>query len=840
MLNLQLLFESKQQFQIELDKININTDSPCLVRVYACNKEENEIADVVNDIESILSKSKIIGCSTSGVIYKGKQYEDHILVIIEQFRETDVITGLVEYTNKTPREVVLEMKEILGSVKGKAMHIFSGAQWIEITECVELINQILPDLKLTGGIAGGEIGHDKIPFVFESSKIRKEGIVFAAYINDDMNIFCDANISHEPISSVYSIDSVDGCYLKSIEKTPATDWCFEQFGIEKLEEYRFWQQIVENDELTKFPLILEGHHGVSRFLHYDSTKGKMSLYQMKLPENTKFRIGYVSPTRCVKECHDICVRIAKEPIESLFCYTCVFRKLYLENCAEWELKPFASANISGAFMLGEIGWNVDRNEVFNGSCVYFGISEEESYITPDFSVFNDLYRVHTDDDKLVNFVLKKQSLAMTHENQLLMDKLLDQQEKSKQQLFQDSITGLGNTLKYTNDKKEMHFNKMCLIQIENFNLLVSRLGQEGYHELLKDATRKLHHYLVCLEDAEKFNYYILNDSTLFIAAGSMVTKELFIKHIDYIYDHFQTMHFDAVNEVLINRFIIVNADKNLLETGILALKECQSLQTHYVDYNEIDENRGNSLEKEEEILNVLNYAIDTDNIIPYFQGIHDNKHQCINKFEALMRIVDEDGNVYVPSQFMDIAKKYHLYSKLSISMIEKVLTLFDGSNFEVSINLSAYDISYRSVNEFILQKLSKMKDCKNFVFEILEDESFKDMEVLRKFLKEVRKFGVKIAIDDFGIGYSNFMAIAQMAPDYIKIDGSIVKNIQRDELCKKVLENIVFLGKQLNVEIIAEFVEDLIIQEEVIKHKIQYSQGYCFSKPVPFAHLTLS
>lgn len=840
MRNLQLLYSSKEQFGYLVSKSDIDVKYPSFVRVYLPNHLKEDAKLISEEIADILPNAKIIGCSTNGVIFHGKQYNEDVLVMLEQFDDTDIITGIVDYSGKSPSEVVREIKNTIANNKVKLMHVFCGSQWIDVNEFIDEMNIQLPSVRLTGGIAGCDLDDNKKPYVIKDNDVQEPAIVFAGYINDELNVFCDANISHEPISGVYTMNKVKGKYLVEIENIPATDWCFEQFGIQKLTELKYWKYIADNDELTKFPLILEGHHGVSRFVHFDAKKNMMSFYQMKVPANSSFRIGYVSPTKCVKECYDICMKLSKEPVETLFCYSCVFRKLYLENCAEWELKPFKDANICGAFMLGEISWNQERNESFNGSCVYIGIAEKESYINPDFSVFDDLFRVHTDDDKLVNFVLKKQSQAMTQENKMLLDKLLDQQEKSKTQLFHDSITGMGNSIKYSNDKKEIHFNKMCLIQIENFNLLVSRLGQDSYHDLLSKASKKIIGFLNNILGNEKFYYYMLNDSTMFIAAGANVSNEDFVKHIDFVYDHFQTIHFENINDILINRFILLYKDKDLLETGILALKECQNLQTHYVNFNELNINGGKSLEEEEKILNVLNYAINNDTITPYFQGIFDNRNKWIRKYEALMRIVDENGKVYIPSDFMSIAKKYHLYAKLSTKMIEKVFNLFEGTDIEVSINLSAYDISYNSVSDFIISRLSNMKKCDNFVFEILEDESFSDLQVLKKFLDEVRRFGVKIAIDDFGIGYSNFMAIAQIAPDYIKIDGSIVKNIMSDELCKKVLENIVFLGKQLEVQIIAEFVENNSIQEEIERHQIHYSQGYCFSRPSPFNALDLS
>lgn len=834
MKSIQLIYENVDQFEKFLTENNFDKASECLVRIYVSNHSKSEALDVSNEVFKILPNSKIIGCSANGVILNGKQYESDILVIVEKYEATKLIKGRVDFERKTPHEIACEIKENIKGNKVELMHVLIGNQWIETADFVDEMNKVNPGIRLAGGIAGNNMNQDVISFVFDENYASEESLIYAGYINENLKLFTVANISHEPISSVFTINNVNETYIEKIEGVPATDWCFEQFGLQRLKEYKKWQQIAENDELVKFPLILEGRHGISRFIHYDSTLNKISFYHTKLPNDTKFRIGFVSPTRCVRECHDICTQVSKQPIETLFCYTCVFRKLYLENCADWELKPFINCNIAGAFMLGEIGWNVNQNELYNGSSCFAGLAEGEHYFMPDFSVFDDLYRVHSDDDKLVNFVLKKQSLAMTEVNQQLLDKLLQQQEKTKSQLYIDTLTGLSNTLKYAIDKRELQYNKICMVQIENSNLLVSRFGQEGYHEILKKAIRLIAADLDKLGNTNSFNYYTLNDTTMFFTANQNVSEDEFMKQIDYFYEKYQTIELEEYQELFINRFIVILHEKDLLETGIIALKECQNLQSHYINYSDVDRSSSESLEKEQAMLNILNYALNHDGIIPYFQGIYDNEKKKINKYEALMRIRDSDGNIYVPNDFMEIAKKYHLYSRISMIMLSKVFDIFEGTGVDISINLSAYDINYKTVSDFIIDKLAMLKDCSNFIFEILEDESFKDISILQDFVRRVRKFNIRIAIDDFGMGYSNFISIAQIDPDFIKIDGGIIKNINKDGIYQKVLENIVFLGKQLDARIVAEFVEDKSIQDKVEKYDIHYSQGYYFSKPTPF------
>ena len=166
-------------------------------------------------------------------------------------------------------------------------------------------------------------------------------------------------------------------------------------------------------------------------------------------------------------------------------------------------------------------------------------------------------------------------------------------------------------------------------------------------------------------------------------------------------------------------------------------------------------------------------------------------------------------------------------------MINKVFNLFKDKKTSVSINLSAYDVNSKGIQESIFNNLENSPNG-NFIFELLEDECFRDIKMLNEFIYKVKKYNVKIAIDDFGTGYSNFMEIAKIAPDFIKIDGSIVKNIDSDDISRKVLNNIVFLGNQLESELVAEFVENENIQIILEELGVDFSQGYYFTKPEPY------
>ncbi len=236
---------------------------------------------------------------------------------------------------------------------------------------------------------------------------------------------------------------------------------------------------------------------------------------------------------------------------------------------------------------------------------------------------------------------------------------------------------------------------------------------------------------------------------------------------------------------------------------------------------------------------IIQDAILHDRIVPYFQPIRDNRTHKIQKYEALMRLSDADRNIYAPGQFLEIAKDYHLYLQLSQMMIRKVLHLFRDREETVFLNLSAYDIESEENRTFLLNLLEEtpLAVRKRVTFELLESERIQHMDNAVEFLEKLRALGAKIAIDDFGVGYSNFSELIRVSPDFIKIDGELVIDCDKNPVKQICLQAITQIAKGIDAELIAEHVESSSEQATVESICIDYTQGYYFSKPVPFSHL---
>ena len=227
-------------------------------------------------------------------------------------------------------------------------------------------------------------------------------------------------------------------------------------------------------------------------------------------------------------------------------------------------------------------------------------------------------------------------------------------------------------------------------------------------------------------------------------------------------------------------------------------------------------------------------AIDEDRITTYFQPILDNQTTEIVKYETLVRMLDKEGEPVPTWTFLEIAQKAKLYPQVTQIVINKAFETFENlPSFEFSINLTIDDILSKTTTNFIYEKLKNYENAHNVIFEITESEEVSDYRIINEFIERVKKYGVKIAIDDFGSGYANFEHIINIDADFIKIDGSLIKNINEDKNAKIITEAIISFSKKLGRKTITEFVHSEEVYDIVKDLGADYSQGYYFGVPSP-------
>jgi EAL domain-containing protein (putative c-di-GMP-specific phosphodiesterase class I) len=211
-----------------------------------------------------------------------------------------------------------------------------------------------------------------------------------------------------------------------------------------------------------------------------------------------------------------------------------------------------------------------------------------------------------------------------------------------------------------------------------------------------------------------------------------------------------------------------------------------------------------------------------------------NRDGKVMKYETLMRLRDKDTNKLITlNYFLDIAVKTGLYSALSRYIIFEGLWRLDTSEHNLSFNFTYADIINKTLlNEIESFFITSPKLARRAIFEITESEIIEDYADMKSFIKQFRKYGVVFAIDDFWSGFSNFEYILEVEPDYLKIDGSLVKNIDTDKKAYILVRAIVDFSHRLGIKVIAEYVHSDIIFQMLKKLNIDEFQGFYFSKPL--------
>jgi c-di-GMP phosphodiesterase len=271
--------------------------------------------------------------------------------------------------------------------------------------------------------------------------------------------------------------------------------------------------------------------------------------------------------------------------------------------------------------------------------------------------------------------------------------------------------------------------------------------------------------------------------------------------------------------------------RNLATSADMALKKAKRMLRGLIIY---DESMEIPKEYENNILwkQKIKEALKNNNILPYFQPIVNNRTGKIEKYESLVRLIDARGNIIAPHYFLDIAKKSHCYCEITKVMIDKSFAVFENKEYEFSVNLTMYDILDEEMNGYIKKKIKENQGtARRLVFEILESEGIENYKEVMLFIEEVKEFNCKIAIDDFGSGYSNFDHILKLDVDYIKIDSSLIKNIDKDSNAQIITKTISNFSKELGLKTISEYVHSEEVFQKGIQLGIDYSQGFYFGEP---------
>ena len=242
----------------------------------------------------------------------------------------------------------------------------------------------------------------------------------------------------------------------------------------------------------------------------------------------------------------------------------------------------------------------------------------------------------------------------------------------------------------------------------------------------------------------------------------------------------------------------------------------------------------------------IRQALAEERLSLYFQPIFNIEQKSVSMAhcEILLRIRSENGEVYSPAKFIPIAEKYNVMSEIDQWVFNHVVEwLLEHQNeFHVPrllVNLSGLSFLDENFNNYIVERLQRGDiDASLIAFEITETAAVDNFEKVRGFIDRVRALGCTLALDDFGSGFSTFAYLKQLPIDFLKIDGSLVRNIANDNIDHEMVRAINQIGHTVGAKTIAEFVENDEILTQLRELGVDYAQGYGLRMPSPLQQLS--
>ena len=237
-------------------------------------------------------------------------------------------------------------------------------------------------------------------------------------------------------------------------------------------------------------------------------------------------------------------------------------------------------------------------------------------------------------------------------------------------------------------------------------------------------------------------------------------------------------------------------------------------------------------------LRVIREALENDNFVLYAQPILDLRTNRIVRYEILLRLRDHAGNIIPPGAFLDVAEQFGLSGDIDRWVLGKVMAVLNdvslGDELSFAVNLSPRSLTDPELLAMVTgENALSIIGPVRLVLEITETAAIYNIHVAKDFLRTLRTQGYEFALDDFGKGFSSFYQLKNLDVDYLKIDGSFVRNLSKDPVDKHLVTAMVTLASSLGKQTIAEFVEDEETLEILRSIGVDCAQGFHIGRPTP-------
>lgn len=441
-------------------------------------------------------------------------------------------------------------------------------------------------------------------------------------------------------------------------------------------------------------------------------------------------------------------------------------------------------------------------------------------------------------------------IQLAHDS--LQDRVHDATRMLRHQAQHDALTGLVNRQEFErrlnvalNDVKISNAQHIfCYMDLDQFKVVNDTCGHRAGDELLRQISLILSQRV---REEDTFARLGGDEFGLLLTNCDVQNALLIAEEMRSMVEDFRFVHDNRMFKIGVSVGMVeITSDMQDLgditsyaDAACYAAKDNGRNQIHLFRHHDDDLARRHV---EMEWVSRINSAMDDNRFCLYCQPILPLQDDNNNIFyEILIRKIDVDGSIILPMAFIPSAERYHLMSNIDRWVINKTFSIYhqlintnEQHDFLLTINLSGMSLSDKGLlgfikDQFELYKVPPTKIC----FEITETSAIINLTNTISLMEDLKAYGCKFLLDDFGSGMSSFAYLKNLPVDFLKMDGGFVKDITRNEIDLAMAKSIQSIAEAMKIKTIAEFVEDADTMKLLKKMGVDYGQGFYLSSPMP-------
>lgn len=445
-------------------------------------------------------------------------------------------------------------------------------------------------------------------------------------------------------------------------------------------------------------------------------------------------------------------------------------------------------------------------------------------------------------------------------NKLLFGSIVDITERKQSDISlrymatHDSLTGIYNRRHFEGQltgalstmAAEPQDLTLLYLDLDQFKIVNDSCGHKAGDVLIKQLAQKLNDVvmnrgILGRMGGDEFAVLLRGDEAV---SGYTVAKKLLnaVQEYRFIWDN--RMFTLGVSIGFVEYREGINSAEQLMSMADSACYLAKQQGRNQIHVYSSEDAKMQRYEADLESITLINEALQENRFILYYQHylpLQKGRHG--HQYEILLRMADKNGEVIPPAAFLPAAERYNLSTKIDKWVVEHFLRWLSENPehltqlSQANINLCGLSMGDRDLKLYFLNAFEKYKiPYEKICFEITETTAIVKMDESLDFINTFRRLGCKFALDDFGIGFSSYEHLKKLPVDYVKIDGSFVKDILVDPIDMAMVCSMKDVAKAMGISTVAEYVESSEIMVELGKIGVDFAQGYGVAKPEALNH----